>query len=382
MVIPYLPVSVSKRQILLQSIKTSTRPSNGFALLLDNFALLFINSPLTHMKRILISGIAAIVVMLFMSGCETDPNSSSSVPEIRPMAASQADANPAIVYKTQVTTKGKTYGALAVMDSNGANQTTIYTPSSTSHHIGVGPSWLPGGGGIAFILYSSDNSISHSIYLRDVSVVRGKATGSNTRVLISASTGGFRSVSGSSLSSTAQIAYTTQSGSPAIGTVQVISTSGGTPTVLYQSPDKNETHFYSSVTWSPDDEKIAFIDRTHSSGIDTLRVIDASTGALLETIALGVTNWTDIEWSRSGANQLAMSVDYGSGHKIYYVTPTTGSTPTTNNVSGKYPTWSPNNSSVVTWLPGSIQKTVAGMTTTSTLATSATSSDAFPRWKR
>lgn len=327
---------------------------------------LFINSSLIHMKRILTSGIAALVAVLFLAGCETDPNSSAGAPEIRPMApggGSQADPDPAIAYGTTVTSKGKTYRGIAVMDSNGTNPTVIYKASSTEDWIGQ-PTWNPGGTTLAYQVKVPGASIN----LIDVSVSRGKVTGSNNRTLMSTSDDYINHISWSSLSSTNKIAFTTQVRGGPTQKVQVISTSGGTPTVLYQTESANGVHFYRSVTWSPDDSKIAFVDRAHTTGQDTIRVINASTGALLEVIPLGAANnFTYIDWSNAGTDLLAMSLN----DKLYYVTPTTGSTPWTNNVTGYQPTWSPTNTAVLTATDAvflsALQKTAYGTSTTTSL---------------
>src|SRR5687768_4942507 len=110
--------------------------------------------PLFHQfhRKIMKSLLSFSIVLLFvivLAGCETDPNSSVGAPDIRPMAAGASDANPAIVYKTTKTSKGQTYPAVGVMDSNGTNQTVIYTgPSATITF----PSWSPSGGTVSFLM--------------------------------------------------------------------------------------------------------------------------------------------------------------------------------------------------------------------------------------
>jgi len=323
---------------------------------------------------------------LLLAACEQTPNQASE-PGIRPMSQnSSSDAHPAIAFKGTVTNKGKTYNTLSVFDSDGTNETAIYTASSTTHLILV-PAWSPSGGTIAFQMYDNNNGIYPSIYLRDISVSHGKAVGSNTRTLysVSAYSTVLRGISWSSVSSTDKIAFITRdSGSYGSNKVQVISTSGGTPTVLYQS-NTSEIRYYTSPTYSPDDSKIAFVDHAGPTDAalrpDTIRVINASTGVLLESIAIGSAKGTNtaIEWSRTGTNIIALTPDYGNGSLLYYVTPTTGSTPWTNNVSGTQPTWSPNSSSVVTAGGSGLQKTVYGTSSSSTIATGGFY---FPEWKK
>lgn len=316
---------------------------------------------------------AAALLGIFAAGCETDPNSSTGAPEIRPMAAGgSADAHPAITYTAGVTSKGSTYNAVHVCDSDGTDQTAIYTASATSTIL-RSPTWSPSGGTIAF---QAEEGSNDKIYTRDVSVSRGKASGSNTQSIYSATGITLRGISWSSVSTTGKIAFITQDNSSGVCSVYSISASGGTPALLYQS-NSGETHTYGSPTWNADDSRIAFTDRD-GGGADTLRVINASTGALLESVGLGSASvFVQCEWSRSGMNVVAFSMD----NVLYYVTPTSGSTPWTNNVGrGGHPTWSPNNSSVVTYLGNqTLNKTVYSTTTTSTIASGAFS---FPEWKQ
>lgn len=287
--------------------------------------------------------------------------------------------NPAITYVTSSTIDGKKYSVVAVCDSDATNQTVIYTPSSDSY-ISRSPSWSPDGGTISIM--SQEGSNGDKIYLCDVSDSLGNVVGRNTRQVFSASGIRLYGVNWSSVSSTAKIAFITKDNSSGICTVYVISPSGGTPTVLYQSPS-GEDHTYQSPTWSPDDSKIAFTDRTFigSSHFDTLRVINASTGALLESVDLGSPNvQISCEWSRTGLNVVA----FGFDGLIYYVTPTTGSTPWTNDANiGGPPTWSPDNSSILSGSAGAslgLKKTAYGTTTATVLAD--TGVFGFPEWKK
>ncbi len=287
--------------------------------------------------------------------------------------------NPAITYVTSTTIDGKKYSVVAVCDSDATNQTVIYMPLSDSFTCRA-PSWSADGGTIAIQVEEGRNV--DKIYLCDVSDSLGNVVGSNARSIYSASGIILQGVSWSSLATTDKIIFSTVEDSGGISRVQIISGFGGTPTVLYQSPS-GESHSYRSATWSPDDSKIAFVDRTTSgsSHFDTLRVIDASTGVLLESVDLG-SPFVQIscEWSRAGLNVVAFILD----GVIYYVTPTTGSTPWTNDVGvGGGPTWSPDNSSLLTGSNGlslGLKKTAYGTTTTTALAD--TGVFAYPEWKK
>jgi Tol biopolymer transport system component len=335
------------------------------------------------MKPILSFCLAAFAGVIIFAGCKSDPNSSIGVPEInRATQSPTSDAHPAIAYRTNVSIKGKDYRAVGVMDDDGTDQTIVYTSTGSVadvNDIFPGPSWSPDGGTLAFYIYG--NSVTESILLRDVAVSHGKVVGSNTRTLytMNPADGNYiRGMSWCSLSSTGKIAFTTHAETRRLFTIP---TSGGTPTLLY-SIAEGSIHFWESPTWSPDDSKIAFVDHAglYGTAPDTIRVIDAVTGQLLESIGIGSTvAITNLEWSRTGSNLLAFTANYGSGSYLYYVSPTTGSTPTTNNVSAQSPTWSPTNAFVASISGSTLQKTVTGTATTSTIATGIFAS---PRWKR
>jgi hypothetical protein len=207
---------------------------------------------------------------------------------------------------------------------------------------------------------------------RDVAVVNGIATGSNTRTVYSNSDLYNTPISWSSTSTTNAIAFVTRpAGTYSANTIMRVSASGGSASVLYQSPS-GYSGIYRCPTWSNDDSRIAFIDHPGpaTSGIvDTLRVIDASTGALLASNALPTTTASVLEWSRSGLDTLVLGLSDKS--RLYYVGPMTGVT-STDNVAGGNPTWSPNNSAVASsTTAGAWQKTAAFSTSSSTVVSGA-----------
>jgi hypothetical protein len=55
---------------------------------------------------------------------------------------------------------------------------------------------------------------------------------------------------------------------------------------------------------------------------------------------------------------------------MYYLTPTSGSTPTTNNVNGTNLTWSPNNSGIMFTWNGVLKKAVSFTSSTATILSS------------
>ncbi len=287
-----------------------------------------------------------------LGGCQQDPQSVNNSLGGRPFAASTPPAHPAVTYGTSST-------AIGVMDSDGTHQTSILTVSGTET-VGT-PTWSPSGGSIAYQDAAGGTSYVNSVKAMDISVnAKGVPVSSNVRSIYStqnSDTAFIVDPSWCSVSTTAKIAFIrrfggTGWGSPNLGLAQlcVVSQSGGTPTVL-ASYKKLATQgngnplvisHYTWPTWSPDDSKIAVV-REDTIGHNTIMIYDASTGAAVDSIAVA-SNINNLGWSRTGTNELVFS---GASGYIYYCTPTTGSTPTTNSVAGNYPTWSPSNSSVM-----------------------------------
>jgi hypothetical protein len=245
------------------------------------------------------------------------------------------------------------------MDSDGTHQTNIVTcGSNNTVEAYTYTNWNYSGSSIAYRDVKSGNYPSY-IKAIDVSVnSKGVAVGSNNRTIYSlASSDSAYILSGpswSATSSTAKIAFTRQHIGSQLGLAELctIAQSGGTVTVLDSYKRLNaQGHVISEYiypTWSPDDSKIAVM-RMDTIGYTTIMIFNASTGAALDSIPLSTGVVRELEWSRTGANLLVFEQAASSQSPIYvyYCTPTTGSTPATNSVSGQFATWSPNNSSLM-----------------------------------
>jgi WD40 repeat protein len=189
------------------------------------------------------------------------------------------------------------------------------------------------------------------------------------------------------LTSTAKIAFGVTFGTGTTGTTYLytVPTSGGDWTLLSSIYTTN-SEYYSNICWSPDDSKIAVILKSMSNG-DKILIFNSSTGDLEEEILppTGVTSINHIDWSRSSENTIAFTG--GSSEYIYYVTPpTSGTVPTTNSVSGRFITWSPDNSRIMFYAPAA-KRTKAALKTvvplSSTLSTiSTTFTGYYLNWKR
>ena len=109
---------------------------------------------------------------------------------------------------------------------------------------------------------------------------------------------------------------------------------------------------------SPDDSKIAVLLDSQYTWYSVV-IVNASTGATTDSIPLSgspTSQWYLSEWSRTGLNSLLLTKQ--SDAHIYYLTPTSGSTPIQGIACGGVDpngipisplgaTWSPNNSSIM-----------------------------------
>lgn len=335
------------------------------------------------MKNILRSCAVLLIASSFTTGCEAPTNDVDNTPKFQMGnphgggGGTSTPANPELCYTSKITSKGKMYYTLAVMDVDGSHPTTIYQAPKPSPMILYGsPTWSADGGSIVFT--QSGGGGSDTIKAIDVSVnSSGQAVGSNVRVIAIAPTGvGYKNAFWSSAGS-GLIAFTSnETNSNSLWTV---SASGGTPTKI-MSIDKTWSGSANPLgmpTWNGDDSRLALIRMGASN--TTIMIYNTSTWAYEDSIVVpGTVN--GLEWSRSGMNKLA----YSTNNQIYYVDPVTGATPTTNNVTGGFPAWAPDNSSLMytaSTTPGGsgeVRNNTAFSATTSLISTT---SVAAVKWK-
>lgn len=326
------------------------------------------------MKQLLSLSLLTLMVLLAAS-CQQDPSSSGNQRPALHTSTSGTPANPAIVYTYSVTTgtgtKKTTYAHLGVMDTTGANQTSVYSASTTSEGE-WSPTWAPGGGSISWIKLpngSPDNTGATYIMAEDISVnSNGIPVASNLRTIATCTNykGGIWAQAWSSLSSTGQIAFVMTDSEGSNGAwdyLCTVSTSGGSWHTLAKIWDNYSTTGLGGgsfgVAWSPDDSKI--VVTYGSTSKMSLMIYDASSGAQLDSIAppSGDNGALHPEWSHSGLNSISYGVNTGTAWALYYDTP--GSAPTTNGVTfssgAQLPTtWSPDNSSLMLVSGGALKK--------------------------
>jgi Tol biopolymer transport system component len=283
-------------------------------------------------------------------GCEEAPSSvGTSDPSFgaKPGSGgggSTTPANPELCYVGRSAYKSKSYMTLFVMNADGSNLTPILRRTSTNYAFGGSPTWSPDGGSIAFTLVGDGVNQPDTIKAIDISVDNnGAVVGSNLRTIVGLSTVNVRIKNPfwSATTGTDVIAYVTDNGTT--NSLYTVPAAGGASTLI-STIDKawaGHTNPLGTPTWNGDDSKLAMI----RLGVNntTIMIYNTSTWDYIDsiTVAGGIAG---LEWSRAGSTN---SLAYSIAGKIYYVAPTTGAAPTTNNASGSYPAWAPDNNSMM-----------------------------------
>ncbi|HZK76747.1 MAG TPA: hypothetical protein VFD13_07560 [Candidatus Kapabacteria bacterium] len=342
------------------------------------------------MKSTSLLAALAFAAASLLSSCKQDPQSANG-PNL-PLNSPSTPAHPAIAYWGINVIHRTGYRALGVMDTNASHQTWLYTAGSTSEIIDY-PNWSPTGGSIAFI--DMTGTYANTLQAIDVSVnSNGVAVGSNRRTLYSVSTSDSMKLytpGWCSVSTTGKIAFMRlhfDHSHYGLAELCLISQSGGTPTVLASITElKSNGQIAGGLqypTWKPDDSKIAVVRQDTAFHCSTILVFNASTGAVTDSIPMQVDAF-QLEWSRTGQNELVFCGSNGTSQYVYYTAPTTGSTPSTNSIVGYSSSWSPNNSSVFYWAgysAGTVSKVVPFSTTTTLVSSSVPNNGQMFRWKR
>jgi hypothetical protein len=316
---------------------------------------------------------------LFAVGCAEDFTSvGSSDPSfgVKPGGGggSTTPADPALTYVGSTTVKGKTYSTLYVMDVDGTHLTNIYRVPSSTMVLYSSPTWSADGSSIVFTQSGNGTSNPDTIKAIDVSVnTSGQVVTSNIRTISVAPSGVKYKNPFWCSSDVGQIAFTSdETGTNSLWTV---STAGGSPTLI-TSVDKSWTGSANPLgtpTWNGDDSRLAMI--RIGSNNTTIMIFSTSTWEYIDSITVAGTI-SGLEWSRAGStNALA----YGVSGKLYYVEPTTGAIPTTNNAVGNFPAWAPDNSSLMLVSGTNLYNNTAH-TSSSSLVTSVPSASVV-KWK-
>lgn len=261
-------------------------------------------------------------------------------------------ADPAIAFSKAASAS---VNKLMVMNVNGSNQATVFTSSA----LFSAPSWSPDGQSLAFSIGTATQ-----LWRVDVVVVNGVPQGQNPLML--AAFDGTCSTRDPAWSPVGNvIAYATFCSDPYPSLVAIPAT-GGTPTPLYTAP---AGHYVVTPSWNWDASKIAFVEMD-SAGLDSIRVLELGSGIV--TTVLGPGPFINsIDWARQNVDQVAFS----SGGAVKILDLPTGVVTTVT--TGRYPTWSPDNTKLAFDNKGKV-RTI----TLSTGATSVLAGGQKPDWRR
>jgi hypothetical protein len=339
--------------------------------------------------------------LLTLWACKQDPQSANGPQTVLPLSSGGGTAHPAIAYRSSVTTGSghtqHTYPAIGVMDSDGTHQTNVYVGTSSAGEID--PTWSPNGGSISWVL-------GKNIVAIDVSVnSSGVPVGSNFRTIAatpsSDAVAGFFIISQAwcSVTTTGKIAFIYENWNTGITKLCTVSISGGAWDTLAVSGYNIYYNELYTVTWSPDDAKLAVVREDDAGPINSkLMIYTRSSSAFTDSISAPsgkmFGNYAHFipgpQWSRTGGvgGTAYLCAQVGStsspyNFALYYVQPTNGSTPSTNGVSSRNSTWSPNNSSVMVSNGASlsgVNKVVSLTSTTTNILT--TPPGDYINWKR
>ncbi len=227
------------------------------------------------MKKLILS-IVAILIAFALFSCNkenlvTNPGSGEiNLPKSRPPVSTPA--NPAITYRSSISTGSgrnkSVYQTIAVMDTNGTNQTNVFTANTTTARLSH-PTWSPDGSSISWLSQDNGYSGPSHIVAADITInSNGVPVASNYRTIASIPGTApeyywIYDQSWCSLPTTGKIAFIVTYGTGTSGWsfLYTVSTSGGEWDLLASVYD-DEGGFYSSPCWSPDDYRIALIHHT------------------------------------------------------------------------------------------------------------------------
>lgn len=327
-------------------------------------------------ERLKTGGLFLILLALSLAACQQDPIASEEIVSVAEKRSGSSTADPVLVYEGKESYRGGRYSTIAVMDSTGENKTNVFLSRDLGEREYLQwPDWSADGKSICFVQSYTDITAPIS-YIRafDLSLSSsGKPIATNSRIIYSTGEGQGvdYGLAWSKTTAVDRIAFTTFSRANPIGSLWTIPASGGTPqrvwgadSVRYVKENGNPAARTPLMfpTWSPDDSRLAVVrnDSAETAGTERVNTImifsttdGGSTWSYTDSIKVTGTGYPasmlvhGLEWSRNanGVNMLVWADAQSS--KIYYCNPTTGATPTTNGVSGRYPDWSPDNGTII-----------------------------------
>jgi len=287
-------------------------------------------------------------------------------------AITGAPADPAIAYGLQTGSGFRVSYSVGVMNADGSNQTSLVASNYAPH-----PAWSPDGHSIA---YHPD---AYGISRIDVSVVNGKPQASAPVVLPIGRESFDIAWSPDPLND--QIAYSEDGPVGSALGLWLAPAKPVTPYVqtrVYQSPPNQRMIW---VAWNPQATRIAFIQRSISSPVDSLFIVDltaspAPTSTFIRSFKRGVFG---LSWSRTSPDRLALEYPTSTTSSGYQPSVLDLTTNTLSNVpSGGTAKWSPDDSRLVFVSTSRSGSNTIAVVTLSTGATVDLASGIEPEWRR
>ena len=355
------------------------------------------------MNKSYLSLAAIIIAVLFMSCSKTDLSTNSPVEKniSNPKGGNiTTTANPVIANIGVITVgKGKTqytYNTIAVANADGSNQTNLYySGNGTTSGIGYNPgydklSWSPSNNNISFL------ELDLKVKKLTVTVVNNVPTASNITDLVTYTASDsviVRCQQWSPSTSISEIAYSTYqfpantkiADSNKYTKIMGVSANGGTPYDIY-------TEYGSMIlafAWNYDGSKLAVLTGClygTNKNVRYIKIIERSSGNVLNTYNMGITSINYLSWSASGLNKLTYIV--APNNKLYtfdldQAIPSPVQISLASGIIPNTPSWTPDNSKIIFYdnqaYPNGGVKTVDLSSGTVTLISNV---GPYPEWKR
>ena len=283
-----------------------------------------------------------------LASCSQAPN---GLDPTRSSIIVTSPAHPALTYYGMVHGEGANSPGIWVMDADGSHQTPVQVGPPAGVQFGS-PSWSPSGASICFT-QGGMGVFPDTIKAFDVVTLNsaGAPVGSNLRTIFGTSdpSASLAQPCWSSTAAGGKIAFV-QTGLTIRGqttsTLCVVPQNGGKPVNVLTAKGPLELDF---PTWSPDDSRLAVV-RANLPTEAMIMIYNTSTWQCVDSIPL-VGGVLGLEWSRAGMNTLAfgMRTVPNDPYFLYTCDPITGAAPVTDSVRCYWPTWAPDNSSVMYW---------------------------------